>query len=107
MTVIYLKNKIFITALNKITLYEIWHDKKSDLSYLHTFKCIVYHHVKKAHQKLNNKSLKCQFLNYKKVNQFRLWNEKNVLISSHVQWNKIVIKVKKYDEDLLILSFDD
>ncbi len=72
MTVIYLKNKSSITALNKITLYETWHDKKSDLSYLHTFKCIVYHHVKRTHWKLNDKSLKCQFLNYKKVNQYCL-----------------------------------
>ncbi len=85
MTVIYLKNRSFITALNKITFYETWHDKKSDLSYLHTFECIVYYHVKKAHWKLDDKSLKYQFLSYKKVNQFRLWNEKNVLISSHVQ----------------------
>ena len=107
MTVIYLKNKSFITALNKITFYETWHDKKSDLSYLHTFECIVYHYVKKAHWKLDDKSLKCQFLSYKKVNQFRLWNEKNILISSHVQWNEIVIEVEKYDEDLSILDFDD
>ncbi len=72
MTVIYLKNRSSITALNNITLYEVWHDKKSDLSYLHTFECIVYHHVKKAHRKLDDKSLKCQFLSYEKVNQFRL-----------------------------------
>ena len=103
MTVIYLKNRSSITALNNITLYETWHDKKSDLSYLHTFECIVY---LKAHWKLNDKSLKCQFLSYERVNQFRLWNEKNVLISSHVQWDEIVIEVEKY-EDLLILSFDD
>ncbi len=72
MIVIYLKNRSSITALNNITLYETWHDKKSDLSYLHTFECIVYHHVKKAHRKLDDKSLKCQFLSYEKVNQFRL-----------------------------------
>ncbi len=107
MTVIYLKNRSFITALNKITLYETWHDKKSDLSYLHTFKCLVYHHVKKACWKLNDKSLKCQFLNYKRVNQFRLWNEKNVLIFSHVQWDEIIIEVERYNEDLSILSFND
>jgi len=107
MTVIYLKNRSSITALNKITLYKTWHDKKSDLSYLHTFECIVYHHVKKAHRKLDDKSLKCQFLSYKRVNQFRLWNEKNVLISSHVQWDEIVIEVERYEEDLSILDFDD
>jgi len=107
MIVIYLKNKSSITALNKVTLYETWHDKKSDLSYLHTFKCVIYHHVKKVYWKLDDKSLKCQFLNYKRVNQYHLWNETKILISSHVQWNEIVIKVKRYDEDLLILSFDD
>ena len=107
MTVIYLKNKSFITVLNKITLYETWHDKKSNLSYLYTFECIVYHHVKRVHWKLDDKSLKCQFLNYEKVNQFRLWNEKNVLISSHVQWDEIIIEVEEYEEDLLILDFND
>ncbi len=107
MTVIYLKNRSSITVLNNITFYETWHDKKSDLSYLHTFECIVYHHVKKVHRKLNDKSLKCQFLSYKKVNQFRLWNDKKILISSHIQWDEIVIEVKKYDKDLLILFFDD
>ncbi len=59
MIIIYLKNRSSITALNHITLYETWHDKKSDLSYLHTFECTVYHHVKRAHWKLNDKSLKC------------------------------------------------
>ncbi len=107
MTVIYLKNRSSITALNKITFYETWHDKKSDLSYLHTFECVVYHHVKKAHRKLDDKSLKCQFLNYEKVNQYRLWNEKKILIFSHVQWNEIIIEVEEYDENLSILSFDD
>ena len=72
MTVTYLKNRSSITALNNITFYEAWHDKKSDLSYLHTFECIAYHHVKKAHRKLDDKSLKCQFLSYERVNQFRL-----------------------------------
>jgi len=36
-----------------------------------------------------------------------LWNEKKILISSHVQWDEIVIEVERYDEDLSILSFDD
>ncbi len=107
MTVIYLKNRSSITALNNITFYKAWHDKKPDLSYLHTFECIAYHHVKKARRKLNDKSLKCQFLSYEKVNQFRLWNGKKVLISSHIQWDEIVIEVERYDEDLSILSFDD
>ncbi len=107
MTVTYLKNRSSTTALNNITLYEAWHGKKPDLSYLHTFGCIVYHHVKKARRKLDDKSLKCQFLGYEKVNQFRLWNGKNVLISSHVRWDEIVIEVGEYDEDLSVLSFDD
>jgi len=85
MTVTYLKNRSPTTALNKITPYEAWHGKKPDLSYLHTFECIAYHHVKGARRKLDDKSLKCQFLSYEGVNQFRLWNGKNVLISSHVQ----------------------
>jgi len=46
-------------------------------------------------------------LSYKRINQFRLWNEKNVLIFNHVQWDKIIIEVEEYEEDLLILNFDD
>jgi transposase InsO family protein len=107
MTVIYLKNRSSTTALNQITLYEAWHGKKPDLSNLHTFECIVYHHVKEAHRKLDDKSLKCQFLSYERVNQFRLWNGKKVLISSHVQWDEVIIEVEEYDEDLSVLSFDE
>ncbi len=107
MTVIYLKNRSSTTALNNITSYEAWHGKKPDLSYLHTFECIAYHHVKEARRKLDDKSLKCQFLGYEEVNQFRLWNGKKVLISSHIQWDEVVIEVEEYDEDLSILFFDD
>ncbi len=107
MTVTYLKNRSPITALDNITLYEAWHGKKPDLSYLHTFECIAYHHVKGARRKLDDKSLKCQFLGYEEANQFRLWNGKKVLISSHIQWDEIVIEAGGYDEDLSVLSFDD
>jgi transposase InsO family protein len=72
MTVTYLKNRSPTTALDQITPYEAWHGKKPDLSNLHTFECIAYHHVKGARRKLDDKSLKCQFLGYEKVNQFRL-----------------------------------
>ncbi len=108
MTVTYLKNRSPTTALDKITPYEAWHGKKPDLSYLHTFGCIAYHHVEGARRKLDDKSLKCQFLGYEGVNQFRLWNGKKVLISSHVQWDEVVTEAEGYDEDLSVLiSFDD
>ncbi len=107
MTVTYLKNRSPTTALNNITPYEAWHGKKPDLSYLHTFECIAYHHVEEARRKLDDKSLKCQFLGYEEANQFRLWNGKKVLISSHIQWNEIVTEAEEYDEDLSVLSFDD
>jgi len=106
MTVTYLKNRSSTTALDNITPYEAWHGKKPDLSYLHTFECIAYHHVEKARRKLDDKSLKCQFLGYEGANQFRLWNGKNVLISSHVQWDEVVTEAGGY-EDLSVLSFDD
>jgi len=107
MTVTYLKNRSPTTALDNITPYEAWHGKKPDLSYLHTFGCIAYHHVEGARRKLDDKSLKCQFLGYEGANQFRLWNGKKVLISSHIQWDEVVIEAEGYDEDLSVLSFDD
>lgn len=107
MTVTYLKNRSPINALNKITPYEAWYGKKPDLSNLHTFECTAYHHIKGARRKLDDKSLKCQFLSYEGVNQFRLWNGKKVLISSHVFWDEVVTEAGGYDEDLSVLSFDD
>ncbi len=93
--------------MDNITPYEAWHGKKPDLSYLHIFDCIAYHHIEGARRKLDDKSFKCQFLGYEGANQFRLWNGKKVLISSHVQWNEVVIEARVYDEDLSILNFDD
>jgi len=107
MTVTYLKNRSPTTALDQITPYEAWHGKKPDLSNLHTFGCTAYHHVEGARRKLDDKSLKCQFLGYEGVNQFRLWNGKKVLISSHVQWDEAVTEAGGYDEDLSVLSFDE
>ncbi len=49
------------------------HDKRSNDEEGFSFKSmIVYHHVKRARRKLDDKSLKCQFLSYEEVNQFRL-----------------------------------
>ncbi len=107
MTVTYLKNRSSITALDQITPYEAWYGKEPDLSNLHTFGCIAYHHVEGARRKLDDKSLKCQFLGYEGVNQFRLWNGKKVLISSHVQWDEVVTEAGGYDEDFSVISFDD
>jgi len=103
MTVTYLKNRSPTTALDQITPYEAWYGKKPDLSYLHTFGCIAYHHVEGARRKLDDKSLKCQFLGYEGANQFRLWNGKKVLISSHVQWDEVVTEAGGY-EDLSVIS---
>ncbi len=72
MTVTYLKNRSPTNALDHITPYEAWHGKKPDLSNLHIFGCAAYHHIEGARRKLDDKSLKCQFLGYEGVNQFRL-----------------------------------
>jgi len=107
MTVTYLKNRSPTNALDQITSYEAWHGKKPDLTNLHTFGCAAYHHIEGARRKLDDKSLKCQFLGYEGVNQFRLWNGKKVLISSHVQWDEVVIEAGEYEEDLSVLTFAD
>jgi hypothetical protein len=90
-----------------MTPYEVWHGKKPDLSYLHTFGCIAYHHVEGARRKLDDKSLICQFLGYEGANQFRLWTGKKVLTSSHVQWDEVFTEAGGYEEDLPVLNFDD
>ena len=49
-------------------------------------------------------------MNYAEDNQFRLWTDTQIVVSSHVQWNEIIdIEVKKENlsNDLSILNFDD
>ncbi len=54
-------------SIQTVTSYEAWHGKKPDLSYLHTLGCTAYHHMKGARRKLDDKSLKCQFLGYEEA----------------------------------------
>ena len=108
-TVTYLKNRSPTKALPNITPYEAWHHRKPDLSDLHIFGCIAYHHYEGDRRKLDGKTLKCRFLGYKGVNQFRLWTGTKVIVSSHVVWDEASTEVGGYEEgekvDLSFLDF--
>ena len=53
----YLKNRTPSQALLRKTSFEIWYDRKPDLSHLRTFGCIAYAHIPDAQRKkLDDKS---------------------------------------------------
>ena len=74
--------------------YKVDIDKKPDLSNLHRFGCIAYHHDENPKKKkFSNQGIKCQFLGYKGRNQYRLWDPfgHKVIRSSNVIWDKLEI----------------
>lgn len=63
----------FIKLMKKITLYKADIDRKSDLIYLLRFQYMAYYHNENPQKKkLCNQWIKCQFLEYKNRNQYRL-----------------------------------
>ena len=61
-TAIYLINRSPSSAIDFITPYEKWTNKKPDLSHLRPFGCVAYSHVNDG--KLNPRSQKCVMLGY-------------------------------------------
>jgi hypothetical protein len=108
-TITYLKNRSPTTALKGITPYQAWYGKKPDLSNLHVFGSVAYHHVEGDRRKLDDKSLRCRFLGYSEINQFRLWTGNKVIVSSHVLWDEAVateVGENEENEDYSFLDFD-
>ena len=103
----HLKNRSPTKTLDKMTPYEAWHNKKPDLSDLHIFGCDAYHHLEEARRKLDGKTMKCRFLGYEGVNQFRSWTADKVIVSSHIAWNEVLVTEIGGYEDLVNLTFDD
>ncbi len=108
-TITYLKNRSPTTALKGITPYQAWYGKKPDLSNLHVFGSVAYHHVEGDRRKLDDKSLRCRFLGYSEINQFRLWTGNKVIVSSYVLWDEAVVTEvgeNEENEDYSFLDFD-
>ena len=72
----YLKNRTPSQALLGKTSFEIWYDRKPDLSHLRTFGCIAYAHIPDAQRKkLDDKSEVLRFMGYNKGRGYRLMDD--------------------------------
>ena len=70
-TMIYLKNRSSCKLLKKMTSYEAWTGKASDLSALHPFGIICFAKKEKT-KKLDDRAIKKKFLSYEASNQYRV-----------------------------------
>ena len=88
-TTCYLVNKSLTLALVEKTQYESWPGKNPSLAHLRIFGCYSFVNIpKERRQKLNSKSKKCIFVEYKDgVKGYKLWNP----TTRHVVYRKDVI----------------
>lgn len=88
------------TALNFITLQEIWTCKAPNLSHLKLFGCCAYAHTRQ--DKLQPRAKKCIFLEYLEgVKECKLWciekGPKKVIINRDATFNKLEMPLNKGD----------
>ena len=92
-TIIYFRNRFSIIKLRireiDKTFYEIWIDDRFELNHLRIIKCDAWHHISKKtsdQKKFNDRTIKCQLLNYASINQYKLWNptSKKMIVSKNV-----------------------
>ncbi|MCO5548104.1 hypothetical protein L7F22_001562 [Adiantum nelumboides] len=69
-------NRCPTRALNTITPYESWYDKKPTVNYLRVFGCLAYAHIpQQLRGKLDDKAIKCIFVGYSSGSKgYRLYN---------------------------------
>ena len=93
--VIYLKNRNFVTRLRiqHVIFFETYFNVKSNVNHYRLIECDVWLAISndvKNQKKLNVKEIKCKFLNYVNINQYRLWNLlfKRVIIAKNVNFDE-------------------
>ena len=79
----YLRNQTPTKMLGKKTPYELWYERKPDISHLKVFGCIAYVHVPDVHcRKFHDKSEKMRFMGYSKGGRgYRLLNEETMRVT--------------------------
>lgn len=75
-TAVYLQNRIVKTGLNNRTPYELWTNKKPNLSHIRIFGSTVMMHIpKEKRRKWDKKSEKCILVGYPNhVKGYRIYN---------------------------------
>ena len=110
-TTCYLTNRSPSSALEDKTPQEVWTGKKPSISHLRVFGCDAYVHVpKEKRTKLDSKSKKCIFIEYKDgLKGYKLWNlvTRKVVYSRDVMFKEVkdVIKHKVQQRNMRRQSF--
>src|SRR4051812_11898351 len=91
-TTCYIHNRISIRPILNKTPYELWKNKKPNISYFHPFGCICYILNTKDHlSKFDSKAHKCFLLGYfERSKGYRVYNTETLIV-----------------EELIIIRFDD
>ena len=96
MCVAYILNRCPTKALQSITPYEAWHDKKPSIGHLRVFGCLAYALVPmQQRRKLDDKAVKCIFVGYSAESKgYRLYHlqSKHILISRDVVFVEDVVQ---------------
>ena len=120
-TIIYVINRSLTSTLNK-TSHETLYKVKLNLFRMHPFDLMCYAHDYKTKQwkKMSSREFRYVFLDYKRINQYRLWNVKNhkLLRRRDVIWEQLDpfappldVSIKNWDDvsnkedkDVIIIS---
>jgi hypothetical protein len=75
-TSVYILNRCPTSALDMMTPYEAWYEKKPNVNHFRVFGCVAYVHVvDQKRQKLDPKSESCIFVGYSEQSKaYRLYN---------------------------------
>jgi hypothetical protein len=75
-TTVYILNRCPTSALDMMTPYESWYEKKTIVNHFRVFGCVSYVHVvDQKRQKLDPKSESCIFVGYSEQSKaYRLYN---------------------------------
>ena len=90
-TTYYNQNRISIIPILSKTPYELWKNRKPNISYFHPFRCTCYRlNTKENLDKFDSKTLKCLLLEYsKRFKGFKIYNTESQTVeeSIHVRFD--------------------
>ena len=94
--VCYLFNRLFIKTLTEKTSFEAWTDRKFDPSNLRVYNCDVYviDYQVKTKEKMTSRMWVDTLIEYKMKNQWRIFDEKKIVIKQDVVFNENFIIYK-------------
>ncbi|CAH2109181.1 unnamed protein product [Euphydryas editha] len=99
-TAVYLQNRTVLAGLNNKTPYELWTNKKPDISHLRVFGSTVMVHVPKEKRlKWDKKSVKCILVGYPdNIKGYRIYNPESKLITN--SRDVIIIEKKLHNSNV-------